>query len=149
VDFSKISQKKLLFLVLLVSVSPAVIASNVSSNLSTGSPQDSVNEEDSSNNAQIEKVEKTVAAGNQGSHTFYYVYLENGSKITYDYYKSNHPLCPAQPEKCGEDSKDPGWNEVDQIVNSDSFREKEDSSGKVFRPIESICLQNRSSMVEC
>lgn len=137
------------FLAIYVLVSAAVIASNVSSNVSIGNPQDSVNEENNSNNAQIEKVERTVAAANQGSHTFYYVYLENGSKITYDYYKSNPPLCPEQPEKCGEDSKDPGWNEVDQIVNSDSFTEKEDSSGKVFSPTGSVCLENRSSVIEC
>jgi len=148
-DLSKINQKKFLIPLLMLSVLVLAAAALNFSSVSTGSLLDSVTQKNSSNGDQIVKVEKTVAAANQGSHTFYYVYLKNGSRIMYDYYQSNHPLCPEQPEKCGEDSKDPGWNEINQKVNSNSFKLKEETGKKVYKPVEPKCLDTKISITNC
>jgi hypothetical protein len=106
-------------------------------------------QENSAPENSIVKVEKDLGAGNMGTHTFYHVHLKNGSEINYDYYRSHHPLCPENPEKCGEDSKDSGWDEVNQTVNSEAFRRTESETGMEFVPQESICMESRTSYVSC
>jgi len=97
----------------------------------------------------VVKIEKDLGAGNLGTHTFYYVHLENGSRFTYDYYQSNHPLCPENPDKCGEGSKDSGWDEINRTVHSELFTETENPGGRVFWPVNSVCLDSRTSIVSC
>jgi hypothetical protein len=98
---------------------------------------------------QVKKVEKVVGAGNLGTHTFYHLYLENGSRITFDFYEPHHPRCPERPEKCGEESKDPGWDEINQTVNSEAFEKSESTGETVFTPIEDVCLESDNSLGEC
>lgn len=64
--------------------------------------------EDSPGNAVV-SVEEKFREGNFGTNHIFEVSLENGSTASYGNYTSHHPLCPEHPEKCGEDSVDPGW----------------------------------------
>jgi len=100
---------------------------------------------DSSGNAVV-SVEQEIRAMNLGTNNVFEVYLENGSTVSYEKYTSHHPLCPEQPEKCGEDSVDPGWGEVQETVNSSDFREVEED---VFRPSRDICMVSRTSFEAC
>lgn len=93
----------------------------------------------------VDRIEKQTGGGNLGSHTFYHVYLENGSKITYDKYESGHPLCPEVPEKCGEDSQDPGFASVKNLIESSQFKKKD----SIFKPQEEICMDSRLVFTEC
>jgi hypothetical protein len=97
----------------------------------------------------VVSIEKQETSSNTGSHTFYHVNLKGGKQITYDNYKSNHPLCPENPEKCGEDSKEPGWSQVDTLLQKNSFRKEETGTRQKFIPKNNICMKSKTSYTPC
>ena len=103
-------------------------------------------ESGSSSGQTVVSVEKEVRAGNLGSSTVLDVDLENGSTFSYERYESHHPLCPEQPDKCGEDSQDPGYSEVKNLIESGDFIEEESN---LYRPEKDICMVSRTSFEAC
>ncbi|MBC5792431.1 MAG: hypothetical protein H8Z69_00165 [Nanohaloarchaea archaeon] len=99
--------------------------------------------------AEVQRIHETTGAGNTGTLTAYKVELDNGSELRYEKYESYHPLCPEQPEKCGEDSKDPAFDEVENLTESSSFSEEKPNSGKIYVSEESFCLESKISYIKC
>jgi len=94
----------------------------------------------------VVSVDEKFEGGNFGTNHIFDVRLENGSTVSFENYTAHHPLCPEHPEKCGEDSVDPGWDEVQKTVNSSDFREVEEHD---FRPSKDICMVSRTSFEAC
>lgn len=101
--------------------------------------------ESSQGNAVV-SVEEKIRSGNLGTTSIYEVKLRNGSRFSYSKYRSHHPLCPDQPEKCGEDSKDRGWDEVDDMIPGDEFNQ---SGETTYRAVEDVCMVSRTSFEAC
>lgn len=94
----------------------------------------------------VVSIEKDTRASNLGTSYVFNVNLQNGSKVTYEKYESHHPLCPEQPEKCGEDSRDHGWYAVQKTVEGTNFREVEEG---LFKPANEVCMKSKTSFEAC
>jgi hypothetical protein len=98
----------------------------------------------------VEKIEEKLEAGNFGTRSKIKVFLENGSTFEYESYDSHHPLCENDNKYCGEDSKEIGYDEAHELLNSKNFSvDKDTAYPRVYFAESTVCMKSNTSYIPC
>jgi hypothetical protein len=58
-------------------------------------------------------------------------------------------LCPEQPEKCGENSKDPGWDKIYSMIKGENFEKTSKAPRATYKPKKPACIKSKTSYFQC